>query len=1005
MRWWISLAILAATAGFLSHRPEPTLAPARHAKLPVYFIANHGQVDARVSYYVQGRNSAVYFTPASVFFALKSNSQLAWVQLELLAANPHPRITSEGQTTALVSYFRGPREQWKTGLPTYSAITYHDVWPGIDLEFTGPDGLLKYNFHLRPGADPRHIRFAYRGATSVSLTAEGGVHVTTPAGSFSDEKPVAWQDTPRGPQPVDAAFQLDRDELHFHLGAYDPRLPLTIDPVVLLYAGYLGGATLEESYAIAVDQAGNAYVTGTTFSTQATLPVTVGPDLTFNGISDAFVAKVNPTGTALLYLGYLGGSGEDHGLAIAVDQAGNAYVAGDTGSTQASFPVTGGPDLTYNGGVYDAFLAKIDPSGTVLIYSGYLGGSDVDVAMAIAVDTAGNAYLTGYTSSPESSFPVIGGPDLTHNGGSDAFVAKVNPAGTALVYCGYLGGSGTEVGYGIAIDSSGSAYVAGNTNSTQATFPVAVGPDLTHNGISDAFVAKVNPAGTSLLYSGYVGGSDADLAYSIAVDAAGHAYITGRTGSNEATFPVLIGPDLTHNGGSDAFVAKINPSGSTLLYAGYLGGNGTDSAQAIAIDAAGNAYVTGFTDSTQTTFPVTIGPDLTFNGGIDAFIAKINATGSALVSAGFIGGSDVDFGYGIATDAAGNAYLTGSTHSSQATFPVTVGPDLTYNESRDAFVAKFRAFPSTAAPLMALRNGFNAIETGAFPDPSLRNAGGNFRLSPALALSSSGRAFLIGRDSSAGVWINTLNPNETYSGWLFAGGNSPGQPALTAAGDTAFIAVRDPGNSYFVRTYSPILGFGSWTWLQGILATDPQIAACPNGDVYITGRDNSSGVWTRRYRAATASWQTWRFIGGIITGTPAITCGADNAAYIAARDPSNNMWLARAFQESSASWNYGAGIFQGDLRIAAQGNLIHVFGLAAGVPWYRTWLVGTGWQGWTSPGGVLTHFAPAVYGANVFLTGQDASGSLWWWSSLGNSWRNFGNKNVAPGSTFSAGAR
>jgi hypothetical protein len=306
---------------------------------------------------------------------------------------------------------------------------------------------------------------------------------------------------------------------------------------------------------------------------------------------------------------------------------------------------------------------------------------------------------------------------------------------------------------------------------------------------------------------------------------------------------------------------------------------------------------------------------------------------------------------------------------------------------------------------MALRNAFNAIETGTFPSPALRNAGGSFRLSPALALSPSGRAFLIGRDSAVGVWLNTLNPDETYSGWLFAGGNSPGQPALTAAGETAWIAVRDPWNSYSVRSYNPNSGFGSWTWLQGILATDPQIAACPNGDVYLTGRDNFNGVWTRRFSAATSSWQAWRFIGGIITGTPAITCGADNAAYIAARDPSNNMWLARAFQESSASWNYGAGIFQGDLRIAAQGNLIHVFGLAAGVPWYRTWLVGTGWQGWTSPGGVLTHFAPAVYGSHVFLTGQDASGSLWWWSSLGNSWRNFGNKNVAPGSTFSAGAR
>jgi hypothetical protein len=998
------LIFLAATAVWVSSVPEPALTSPRHTKLPLYFIGNHGQVDTRASYYVQGRNSAVYFTPASVFFALKSNSKRAWVQLELLAANPHPCISSHGHTTTVVSYFRGPREQWKTGLPAYSGITYHDVWPGIDLEFTGPDGFLKYNFHLRPGADPRHIRFAYRGATRVSLTAEGGVHVTTPAGSFSDQKPLAWQHTPRGPQPVAAAFRLDRDELRFHLGPYDPRLPLTIDPVVFLYAGYLGGAASDEGRAIALDQAGNAYVTGSTASTQVTLPVTLGPDLTYNGGGDVFVAKVNPNGTSLLYLGYLGGSGEDRGLAIAVDPAGNAYIAGDTSSPEATFPVTAGPDLTYNGS-YDAFVAKINPSGTAILYAGYLGGNGSDTANAIAVDASGNAYLTGYTSSTEATFPVTAGPFLTFSGVFDAFVTKVNPAGTALVYSGFLGGNADDYGSAIAVDASGNAYIAGATSSSEATFPVTVGPDLTHNGNSDGFVAKVHPSGASLVYAGYVGGANSEYARAIAIDAAGNAYLAGYTNSSQATFPVLTGPDLTFNGSFDAFVAKVNPAGAAFTYAGYIGGSGTDGGLGISVDAAGNAYLSGYTDSTQSTFPVTLGPDLTFNGSMDAFIAKINAAGNALISAGYVGGSGDEYGYSIATDAAGNAYLTGFTDSTQATFPVTVGPDLTHNGNRDAFVAKFRAFPSTAAPLMALRNAFNAIETGAFPDPSLRNAGGNFRLNPALALSSFGRAFLIGRDSAVGVWINTLNPDETYAGWQFAGGNSPGQPALTAAGDTAYIAVRDPWDSYSVRTYSPILGFGAWTWLQGILATDPQIAACPNGDVYLTGRDNFNGVWTRRFSAAASSWQSWRFIGGIINGTPAITCGADNAAYVAARDPSNNMWLARVFEESSASWNYGAGIFQGDLQIAAQGNLIHVFGLAASVPWYRTWLVGTGWQGWTSPGGVLTHFAPAVYGSHVFLTGQDASGNLWWWSSLGNSWRNFGNKNVAPGSTFSAAAR
>jgi hypothetical protein len=274
-----------------------------------------------------------------------------------------------------------------------------------------------------------------------------------------------------------------------------------------------------------------------------------------------------------------------------------------------------------------------------------------------------------------------------------------------------------------------------------------------------------------------------------------------------------------------------------------------------------------------------------------------------------------------------------------------------------------------------------------------------------LALSQSGRAFLAGRDSSAGVWLNFLKPDETYNGWMFAGGDSPGQPALTVAGETAWIAIRDPWKSYYVRPYTPGAGFGPWTWLQGGLATDPQIAACPNGDVYVTGRDSFNGIWTRRFSATLADWQAWHFVGGIIAGSPAIACGADNAAYIAVRDPSNNMWLARVAQETPATWHYGGGIFDGDLGVAANGNLIHVVGLSSGAVWFRTWETGSGWLGWTSTGGVLAHVAPGTYGGNLFLTGQDGAGNLWWWSGLGNSWTNYGGKNVAAGSRFSAGAR
>jgi hypothetical protein len=1008
----VTLSLLGAGL-WLSYSPAPVSRTPRSPKLPVYFIQNQGQVDACVRYYVQGRYSAAYFTPTSVFYSLRETTPIreasltparqATVQLEFLNANPEPVVQAVDRTEAIVSYFHGRPEEWKTGLPTYSTVIYEELWAGIDLEFSGPEGNLKYTFHVRPGADPRRIRLAYRGATSITLTAQGSLHIETPVGGFADEKPVAWQDTPNGRQPVAAAFQLDGEQVFFRLGVYDPALPLTVDPVVFLYAGFLGGSGGGAGEGIAVDAAGNAYVTGDTGST--TFPVTDGPDLTHNGGGDAFIAKINATGTALLYAGFIGGSGNDAGQGIAVDAAGNAYVIGRTYSDQSTFPVATGPDLTYNGGG-DAFVAKINATGTALVYAGFLGGSSWDDGIGIAVDGAGNAYVTGLTQSTQATFPVTVGPDLTHNGFNDAFVAKVNATGTTLVYAGFLGGSSMDEGKGIAVDGAGNAYVTGFTGSSEATFPVTGGPDVTYNFGFDAFVAKVNATGTALVYAGFLGGSSMDEGKGIAVDGAGNAYVIGNTGSTQATFPVTAGPDLTHNGGGDdAFVAKVNATGTELLYAGFLGGSDYDVGKGIAVDAAGNAYVTGYTASNQSSFPVGAGPDLTHNGYFDAFVAKVNGTGTALVYAGFLGGNSFDGGYGIAVDAAGNAYVTGGTDSTQASFLVVAGPDLTRNGDSDPFVAKLSAFPGTAGPVLAFRNGFNAIETNTFPAPNLRNSGGSFRLNPVLAMSHTGRAFLAGRDAGAGVWINFLNPDETYHDWLFAGGNSPGQPALAVAGGMAWIAVRDSWNSYSVRPYHPATGFGPWTWLQGIFTTDPQIAGCPNGDIYVTGKDRWNGVWTRRYSASLGAWQVWRFLGGIITGAPAIACGSDNAAYIGVRDSYSNMWLARVFQESELAWNYGQGLFDGDLQVAANGSLVHVVGLAAGVPWYRTWQVDAGWLGWTSPGGVADHLAPAIYGGQVFLAAQSSNGDLWWWSSVSNSWTNFGNKNVAPGSVFSAGAR
>ncbi len=692
--------------------------------MPLYFIENRGQLDSRVAYYVQGRDTTLYFTLDGMTMALtdpktreraskgrlekaslpresarqpKSMSRWA-VKLDFVGANPHPKIVAGDPTPAVVSYFKGPRENWKAGLATYGSILYSDLWPGIDLVFSGTANRLKYSFLVKPGADPARVRLAYRGVKGVRLNEAGQLEVETPAGGFEDDKPYAYQQVEGRRVGIKVAYALDRaspggsHRYGFALATYDRSKPLVIDPAVLAYAGYIGGSGNDLGLGIAVDSSGSAYITGYTGSTEATFPETAGPDLTSNGFTDAFVAKVNPLGTALVYCGYIGGNDEDQGNGIAVDSSGNAYVVGSTASTFQTFPATVGPDLHDNGGS-DAFVAKVNAAGTALVYCGYIGGSDDDFGNAIAVDGSGNAYVTGQTFSTEATFPVTVGPDLTLNSllFSDAFVAKVNAAGTALVYCGYIGGSDEDQGNGIAVDSSGNAYVTGYTYSAQATFPVTVGPDLTFNsnGLSDAFVAKVNAAGTALLYCGYIGGGDDDFGNAIALDSSRNAYVTGHTFSTQATFPETVGPDLTSNGLSDAFVAKVNAAGTALLYCGYIGGSNDDQGNGIAVDSSGNAYVTGFTASTQATFPVTVGPDLTSNGFDDGFVAKVNAAGTALLYCGYIGGSDVDQGNGIAVDGTGNAYVTGVTASTQATFPVTVGPDLTYNGGGvDAFVVK-----------------------------------------------------------------------------------------------------------------------------------------------------------------------------------------------------------------------------------------------------------------------------------------------------------------------------
>ena len=518
------------------------------------------------------------------------------------------------------NYFIGnDPSKWRTGVPSYQEIVYRNLYDGIDLSYRTQAGQLKYEFIISQGADPALITVSYEGVENLRIDQSDELVVSTALGELRDGKPIAYQDG----REVECAF-VQRASLSFgfRCEGRDPSRPLVIDPLV--YATFLGGSDYDWGTSITVDSSGNAYVAGETYSTD--FPATLSAfDTTYNGgASDAFVAKLNAAGSALVYATFLGGDNYDKGYGIAVDSSGSAYVTGYTDS--ADFPTTPGSfDTTFNG-ISDAFMAKLNAPGSALVYSTFLGGGNEDAGRGIAVDSSGNAYVTGYTWSAD--FPATPGSfDTTYNGDYDAFVAKLDAAGHALVYSTFLGGGNHDEGYGIAVDSSGNAYVTGHTHSKD--FPATPGSfDTTFNGSSDAFVAKLDLAGSVLVYSTFLGGGGNEESCDIAIDSSGSAYVTGYTDS--ADFPATPGSfDTTFNGGySDAFAARLNAAGSALVYATFLGGGDGEWSNGIAVDSSGGAYISGQAYSTD--FPATLGSfDTTHDGAWDGFVAKLDMGGGA----------------------------------------------------------------------------------------------------------------------------------------------------------------------------------------------------------------------------------------------------------------------------------------------------------------------------------------------------------------------------------------
>lgn len=745
-------------------RSSPSLSVAKILELPMQFEKNTGQTDGEVKFLSRGPGYTLFLTSTQAVFLLHSGKVFseasrdahpqetkgpiannAELRMTLWGANPGPKIEGIGGMAGTASYFlNGDASRWQVGVPLFGKVDYQQVYPGIDLVYYGSQRQLEYDFVVSSRGNPDQISLRFEGAEGCDLNGQGDLVLHVKGKAVRWHKPFAYQENSSGRQEVPARFILKANfEIGFELGEYDRSRPLVIDPA-LIYSTYLGGGGSDFLSGVAVDGSGNAYVIGDT--TSLNYPMHTAYRSTPVGGNDVFVTKVNASGNGLVYSTYLGGNSNDYAGAIAVDSAGNAYLAGATESL--NFP-TKNAAFSGNAGYRDAFIAKLGPFGTNLLYASYLGGASDDSGNAIAVDNSGNAYLAGDTFSigtGNGPFPTA--PNNAYqgnnNGGRDAFVAKFNTtlSGSAsLVYSTFLGGISDDKANAIAIDGSGNAYVTGEIDSypqfpankppipPESDFPVLNAFRPLYNngyidpytaGTSDGFITKLNAAGTGLIYSSFLGGADNDAGLGVTVDAKGRAYVVGESSSidfpttTDAVQPIVAGAESGFPA-PDVFIAIVETNGSSLSYSTFLGGQDFESGSSIfkfgiAVDLFGNAYVAGQTSSIDD-FPLTTAFDATNSSAQGlAFVAKINPAvpgrAGLIYSAMFGGDTDAQGGSGadnrataIALDNSGNFYVAGFTTSSNF---ITENPfDAAYNGGfSDAFVAKFGSPPDLSVAMI-----------------------------------------------------------------------------------------------------------------------------------------------------------------------------------------------------------------------------------------------------------------------------------------------------------------
>jgi Bacterial Ig-like domain (group 3)/Beta-propeller repeat len=770
-----------------------------YGKVPLSFEPNRGQVDSQVQFLSRGQGYALYLTPGEAVLQLQKPTakeislgkdgrpvpqpapESSTLRMSLVGADAKAAVAGQQPLPGTVNYFSGSdASKWHTALPTYQRVSYKAVYPGVDLVYYGNQRELEYDFVVAPGADAGKIALNFAGATP-RIDAAGDLVLAVSVGETRFHKPVVYQMDGDRRATVEAGYQIAAGQVKFALGGYDHAKALVIDPV-LSYLTYIGGSANDLITGIAIDSAGSAYVVARSFSLDYPLKnayqSTSAGTVTDSRNSAIAVSKFNATGTALVYSTFLNGASSSLGYGIAVDSGGNAYVGGYTSSND--YPVTAGAYLTYCGNGYQSqtgggiarvgncgvsstsgVLTKLNPTGTALAYSTFLGGDNGNVITAVAVDSADQAYVTGYSNAncgpgpysanggcqAFSNFPITTGSaqdsanqNGVTGGNTFAFLTKFNAAGNALLYSSILGNSGptsytqgAPQGHAVAVDASGNAYIGGVASTTLYTTAGAYQTSIgTLSGVR-AFAAKFDTVAQKFIYSTYISGTDntsnvGEQVNGIAADSSGNAYLAGAT--SQCTFPTTAGayqvqasyPPGTTTSCNAGFVMKLNPTGTAPVWSTFLGNNpapANNSTQlyGITLGSDGSVYVAG--QAFGYGYPVLNPVVPQTNTATAPVITRLNSAGSAILFSTTLSGTDAssDSATGIAVDGSGNIYIAGQTDS--FTLPVTAGAFQTANRTpggntSTGFVAKIAPTVTTTTTLTLPTGAITAGQSVTF---------------------------------------------------------------------------------------------------------------------------------------------------------------------------------------------------------------------------------------------------------------------------------------------------